>query len=440
MAGRWCGRTGRVVLAAVLILAGWLVGDETARAGSKAKTVVTTGAGRIYKDDIANARERAIAMGLVAAVDRVVADRMSREDRVRNFEVLSMSIYADIHAYIQGYKVLTETRAGKKYHVLIEAAVSDKKVGRQLAGAGLFQTRKTMPKVLLLIAERNLWEGPPSYWWNENPLLTRSTACSAMARKMAEQGFPIIDASGENARAAAAVFRHKPLLADTEAMAIGARLKAQIVVIGEADVEMAPNEMSDGSRTFKGTVRARAIRLDMEKEIAVADQSFSAVHIEPDPGAAEALSGGGALAGETLAALISDNWSKEAEKPAGVEMIVEGVSNLKYFALFRRTLKGLPGVQDVQRKKMTLNEATLIVHGEEDARALARRLMLQTFDSFGLNIYEVTEGALKIKLIPNAPPPSTTPPTATTTPATTTAPDATPPATTTTPPATTAEP
>ncbi len=404
MAGRLNGRTVVLCLMGVLVLAGWLVGLEAAQARSGSKSVVVTGAGRMYKDNVAAARERAISMGLLAAVDRVVADHMSKEDRTRHFEVLSMTVYSDIRAYIQGYKVLTEARADKKYHVLIEAAVSDAKVGRQLAKAGLLQSKKRLPRILFLVAERDLGEGPPKFWWNENPLLASSTAATAMARKMAEQGFTVIDSNGANAKAAAAVFRYKPVLSDTEALAIGARLKAQVVVIGEAGVEMAPNEMSDGSRTFKGTVRARAVRLDVRSEIAVANQEFSAIHIDSAPGAAEALSGVGALAGETLSTLIADKWSRQAEKPAGLEMIVEGVANLKNFVLFRRTLKELPGVEGVQRKEMNLNEATLIVHCGEDAPTLAKRLMLKTFDSFGLHIYEVTESALKIKLIPNETP------------------------------------
>ncbi len=400
MAGSLNGKMVVVCLVVILASSGF-VGPGTAMAQGVVKTVVVTGAGPMYKNNVAAARERAISMGLLAAVDRVVADHMSMEERVRHFDVLSMSVYSDIRAYIKGYKVLTEARANKKYHVLMEAAVSDAKVARQLTSAGLLQSRKPLPNVLLLMAERNLGEGPPSFWWNEDPTLASSIAAAAAARKMAENGFTIIDTSEPAAKAAAAVFRYKPVLADTEAVAIGKRLRAQVVVIGEAGVEMAPNEMSDGSRAFKGTMKARAVRLDLEKEIAVADQEFSAIHIDPDSGSKEALSGVGALSGETLSTLITDQWRKESDKPAGVEVIVEGVSNLKNFVVFRRTLKELPDVQGVQRKEMTLNEATLFVHCGVDPRTLAQRLMLKTFDSFGLNIYEVTESGLKIKLIPN---------------------------------------
>ncbi|MCP4686431.1 MAG: hypothetical protein GY859_00170, partial [Desulfobacterales bacterium] len=147
-----------------------------AGADSGKKTVVVTGAGQMYKNDVASARERAISMGLVAAVDRIVAERMPAEDRVRHFETLNTAIYGDISAYILGYKVLTEGRAKKRYHVLMEAAVSDAAVARQLAAAGLLHAKEPLPVILLLITERDFEEGPPRFWWNEDPSLTRSAA------------------------------------------------------------------------------------------------------------------------------------------------------------------------------------------------------------------------------------------------------------------------
>lgn len=401
MAGIVNMRKSALWLTVITALAFGLVEFETARAASRIKTVVVIGAGRMYKDDVANARERAISMGLVSAVDRVVAAHMSREDRIRHFDVLNMVIYGDIRAYIQGYKVLTEARADKMYHVLMEASVANAALAKKLSTAGLLKSKKSAPRVLLLITERDFGESPPRYWWNENPALTAATSAKTMAKKLEENGFTIIDASGSKARASAAVFRHKPTLTDREAFVIGSRLKAKIVIVGEAVVEKAPNTMSDGSRTFKGVVKARAIRPDIGSEIAVLDQEFSAVHTEDAAGVAEALSGVGALAGENLAPIITEKWQKEAEKPVGVEIFVEGVANLKNYITFRKSLKEMAGVTGVQRKEMSLNEAKLFVNYGKDAKTLAKNLMLITFDSFGINIYEITENTLKIKLISN---------------------------------------
>ena len=49
---------------------------------------------------------------------------------------------------------------------------------------------------------------------------------------------------------------------------------------------------------------------------------------------------------------------------------------------------------------MVSDEATIIVHFEGDAEMLAEALMLQSFDSFGINISDISQNRLRIELIP----------------------------------------
>jgi len=51
-------------------------------------------------------------------------------------------------------------------------------------------------------------------------------------------------------------------------------------------------------------------------------------------------------------------------------------------------------------KEIKPNEATLLVEYSGKAKDLASALMLQDFQTFGINIYEVTQNNIRVELIP----------------------------------------
>ena len=114
----------------------------------------------------------------------------------------------------------------------------------------------------------------------------------------------------------------------------------------------------------------------------------------------DALFGAGTLAGQELASQIAAAWQKEGKPPNMIEIKVEGAGNLSNFVKFRRIVKNIPGVKDLQMKEMTSNEATMMVEFQGSVKELANALMLETFESIGINIYEISENHLRIALIP----------------------------------------
>ena len=109
----------------------------------------------------------------------------------------------------------------------------------------------------------------------------------------------------------------------------------------------------------------------------------------------------GTLAGDDLAIQLATEWRKLAEKPSQMEIFVEGTGNLANFVKFRRALTGIPGVEGIRVKEIKPNETTLIVDYKGKAEQLASALMLQNFENFGLNIYEINRQNLKIALVSN---------------------------------------
>ena len=89
-----------------------------------------------------------------------------------------------------------------------------------------------------------------------------------------------------------------------------------------------------------------------------------------------------------------------ADGPAAIEVVVGGTRNLKNFIQFRQRLSGLAGVEALSTREMTAERTTLMVTFQGSARELADALMMNTFDAFGVRIYDVSDFGLQVELIP----------------------------------------
>ena len=83
------------------------------------------------------------------------------------------------------------------------------------------------------------------------------------------------------------------------------------------------------------------------------------------------------------------------------EIVVQGTGYLANFVKFRKMLKNMPGVEDIQIKEILPNQAIIMVDYQGTARSLADALILNPYEGFGINIYDFSEKGIKLELIPN---------------------------------------
>ena len=76
---------------------------------------------------------------------------------------------------------------------MVEATVFTGGLEELLSDAGIAVGKTRLPKILFLIAEQNVEDIMPKYWWGEDPDVTRYVSESAMAEIMGAKGFTIID-------------------------------------------------------------------------------------------------------------------------------------------------------------------------------------------------------------------------------------------------------
>lgn len=364
------------------------------------KTVVVIGSGTIYKNNSASARETAISNSLVSAVDMVAVNLLPLESIVRSFQIINDTIFGQTSEFIQGYKVLAEFPSENNYRVMVEATVSTRILEAKLKEAGLTVGKRPMPKILLLVSEQGFEDTLPKYWWRKDWIFYQAFAEKALVDTFLAGGFTIIEHDDIILNNEIDNAYDKPLLSDPEAVALGAVLQADVIIIGRSSAYQAPNVLGTNIRSFKGTVTARAVRIDTGVEIAAASESTMTANSDQITGIQNALSEAGALTAKQLASQIAAAWQQEEKPLSMVAIMLEGTGRLASFVKFRNVLQELPGVKEMQIKELKSDQALIMISFQGTAKELADELILKTFESIGINIYEVSENHLRIELIP----------------------------------------
>jgi len=356
------------------------------------------GSGAIYKEDIASARSRAIVNSLATAVDLVAIELIPLETLISEFKGVNDILYNHTSEFIQDYKVLTEYLSENVYKVMVQAAVSVSKVEAALSTAGVKIDKKELPKILFLIAEQSLEDILPQYWWGEDLSFSKGVAETALTDVMEGKGYVILNRQDDFTNMGGDEILNKPALTDTEAVRLGIRFEADVVIVGRSTAHRIPNTMGGTIKSFEGSVVLRALRTDTGEKVASRTENYVTTNTDETEGGKEAIAGAGSLAGAELTLQIVSGWEKVAQKHVEVEILVKGTRNLGNFVNFRRALKDIPDVKGIQLKEMQPDEAVIVVDYQGDAKKLAEAMMLQTFESFGISITEVLEQRLSVEL------------------------------------------
>ncbi|MEA1899713.1 MAG: hypothetical protein U9N47_02950 [Thermodesulfobacteriota bacterium] len=384
----------------ILAVAANLSAIVSAEENASEKIIEVIGTGAIQGGDVAKARDRAIKNSLVSAVEFAVADLLPIESMIQNFETLNEILYDNSSEFVADYKVLTELKSGRTYRVLVQATVSTSVIEQQLMHAGIKVCKKNLPEILFFIAEQNFSDISPRYWWSEDLTFFKGYTEIAMTEKMLKNGFSVIDQKSLIINEEFETLKDKAYLSNQDAVSLGAILQADVVIAGNSKADIAPNIMGKKIKSFKAIVSARALRTDTGEEIASTAQTSVSVNQDNIVGARDALSNAGYLAGRDLASQIVRKWHEEVKKNiTTLVIIVEGTRDLSNFVIFRAELNKIPGVDSLQTSEMKADEATIVVDFQGNAKELADALMLKNFESFGINIYEISQNHLRIRLV-----------------------------------------
>lgn len=383
----WISKSRIGLLGMALLLLAPLAG-AAAEPADQTRIVDTIGTATLKGSNPAAARQAAIDNGLVAAVDLALTDLVARDVVVRNFQLLNQSVYNAPNRYIQDFKVLAETSGGGVYRVALKASVAVPKLGEALTGLGIMLGSQRVPKVLLLISEKNtdgfLATLPPGA--RPAAHVTRR----AMAESMAARGLEVVGGDRSPSRP----------LNDAEAVDLARQQGADMVVVGESVTDIAANTMGNELKSFTATVDLRALQASDGVQVGALRRSAVKASADWTSGSAAAQEQAGVLGADGLASAMIHTWQRGASSRERLIIDVEGIGGqVAAFVKFRGQLQEIPGVKAMQIEEMTPDTARLSAQYQGSSRSLAEALMERDYQGFGINIYAVDAAGMKVQLV-----------------------------------------
>lgn len=363
------------------------------------------GTGVVYNDNVAKARDEAITHGLWNAVEEGVDSLISPESVLSHFQLLNDRVYSQPEQFIHDYKVLTESKSGRYYRVVVRTTLLMDMLRDKLQDIGVIVSGNALPSVVFLLSEHNVGEASSRYSWQDNPEnQTRSMLAieDRLAESLKDKGFVVIDPgpafSDDTPLGEESVSQE---LTDEMAIKLAQHTGADVVVVGKGTARFSGNVLGSGLRSVEATVSVRALKIADGAVIGSFEASGAAVHANEMVAGTQALTIAASKVAQDLKRHIAASWAQQARQTVLVELVVQGIEEYVDFVRFRRILKNdISGVKNVYLRAIKAGQAKMDVDLQGDTATLADALLLQDFGGFGVNIFEVANNVIKLELIP----------------------------------------
>ena len=348
------------------------------------KVVQSEGTASVHKGFVDIARDRAIADAQRRAVEQAVGVMISNETLVENFEIISDKILSQSKGYIQSYEVLSEEREGDLYKVMIEAKVSTARMENDLEAINLLIARKAKPRLMILFngSEQSDFIGE-----------------ARMTRYFLSKGFKLVDS--EMVRKNLEHGSYERLTDDVvTAQRVGQRFGAEVIIL--CSVETTSNPFKIGEiemHSNSATVSGKAIDVGTRNIITTGSETKRL------PGIKDYIQPSTEQASEMLAkALMNDilsQWSKELTNTLEVRLFVSGFQSYNELNVFKHLLEAeVRGVEEIRQRLYSQGRAELEIDLRGDTVNFASDLASRHVNGRSIEIREITQNRVEIKLLP----------------------------------------
>jgi hypothetical protein len=232
------------------------------------------------------------------------------------------------------------------YEVTVRALVKVTQLKDDLDAIATLMRRKKMPRLMVMIDEKNVGETATAFHYLEADL---NTAESELMNKFMDKGFRFVDAATVKQN----LSREKEsaiLEGDVrQAAAVGRRSGAEVILVGKALAKATEVEAFGAViRSQQATVTVRAIRTDTGDIIATGTEQGKFTHIDDVTGGTKAIQKACDALSEALMSKILDRWSVEVNTGGTLTLRVNGVDDYAQLNQFKSSLKyyvrGVTGV------------------------------------------------------------------------------------------------
>jgi len=358
------------------------------------------GVGVIVNNNTALARDQAIQDGLRLVVEQAAGTMVSSETLVQNYEVLRDQVYSQSQGYIRHYDVTNETTEGNLYRVTIQASVSMGNLKNDLAALGLIMARKSMPRVMIMVAEQNVGMHYYSYWWGVKAGTADLTITeNVLMQKLTSKGFHIVD----HAVAAKTLSIKDPYkiesLNNDAVQSIGNLYDAEVVIYGKALAKLAGSVMGSSMKSAQADVSLRAVNTDTGQVIASATHHAAAVHPSEVTAGAEALKLATEAISDQLLDQVVKRWSQDLSSGSLIRLEISNIPSYNHLVKFKETLQQrIRGVKGLYQRDFDAGQATLDIDVPSTSQQLADELAGIDYGGFRVDITGLTQNTIRLSI------------------------------------------
>ena len=382
----------------VSLLLGLVVVTAPMISVASSSTVQVDGVAAIVNDDLAVARDRAIDDAKRKAVEQVAGSQVSAESITQNFQLVEDRIYSRANGFVQRYRIVEEHREQGVYKVRIEAEVDDRSLASDLS-----LIMKARPRVIVMIAEQNVGKNGFSYWWGAKGFVSDMDILqNALIQAWQPRGFKFIDPALLSDELTVKGALRSPGLSNKAAIKISRDADADVAIVGKVLVTDGGVVMKGvDMRTYNAVGSLRVLNVDTAEIIAVADQTGTAAHIDPNVGGRAAIKDLSKKLSDELERRILTQWTAEAAGARQLELVVHGMKSSKMVRTVARVIREqVRGVESVRLRRRRKGKAYFAVRVRATATELARDLESKTFARFQLETVSVSRAKLVAQVKP----------------------------------------
>lgn len=356
----------------LVILAIFSIPYDSIAEEPRERTVEATGIATVSGGNLALARDSAIADALRKAIEQAVGTLVASDTLVENYQPLKDNVYTKTAGYIRSYTVIREGQSPGLYQATVSAVVAIGNIKDDLGAMGLMQVKAERPRVLFMIAEKNIGRRYYAFWWwgrseYMGESIDMSSAEAALKEKFLEKGFNVVDSSAGTVVIEDALRVED--LTSAAAARVGRDLNAEVVVFGKALAVVGARGPGSPVGSYIADITAEAVRVDDGVVLGSAKGHGVSRHISEVTGGTEALSKAAADASDKLIAQIAAKWSVGSQP---VTLKITDINDYKRLSDIKNALKGrVRGVSAIYQRKFEGGTAVLELDSKLTAQAIA---------------------------------------------------------------------
>lgn len=361
--------------------------------------VVKKGIGEstITGSKIVKAKEAALKEALKEAYYSAVLSVVPDEVMAVDFEKVLQSMNINWSNIMEEYNIAGEKVTDLNYILAVKASFNKEKLKKVLADNGVFLQEIKLPRVLLLISQKDVEDVKSCQWWTslENPHFCRLE--ESVAEKLGAMGYDIIKPFVPKVQGDQS-FETDEIPDKKEAINIAVEKGAEIVIVGKAKAFPGGNRIGD-QKTVRVSVSLVVFKTDTGDEIYnISEDTMHMVSLEFN-NTDNAFAKAGESVGINIGEAVTGKWQKLAAGAKDIQIEVFGSNYLPRFISLKNRLVGDKIVEELQEKEITGSGSIFSVKFKGSAQELAKKMIEIPFDNFGIEITEIDDNGLKLRFV-----------------------------------------